>query len=105
MEAEKCIICGLKTTEGRQVCRICEKALEPYKEQLTAAYNRTPVEYRGDKYGCISAFIIRFRVGSRIPIKDRCIFQVELMSGRSTSVTIADPTEVKVLKDWRATNE
>ena len=100
MEAEKCIICGLKTTEGRQVCRICEKALEPYKEQLTAAFNRTPVEYRGVKYGCISAFIIRFRVGSRIPTRKRCIFQAELMSGKTDSVIYADPKEVKVLKEF-----
>lgn len=99
MEAEKCIICGLNT-EGGNICLVCEKDISPYKEQLTAAYNRTPVEYRGVKYGCISAFIIRFRAGSRIPIKKRCIFQAELMSGKTDSVIYADPKEVKVLKEF-----
>ena len=95
MDADKCILCGLKVTEGRQICRICEKSLAPYKEQFWAAFNRVPVEYDGDKYGCISAVVIRFRASTRVPIRRRCIIQVELMSGRAQSVVIADPKDVK----------
>lgn len=98
MDAENCLLCGLVTDEGRQICRICEKTIEPYKEQLWAAFNRVPVEYDGDKYGCISAVIIRFRASARAPIKRRCIIQAELMSGRAQSVVIVDPKDVKELK-------
>ena len=105
MDDKKCIICGLNADEGRQLCRICEKSLTPYKEQLAAAFKREPVEYEGDKYGCISAFIIRFRAASRAPLKKRCIFQVELMSAKTNSVIYADPEKVKIIKEWRPPNE
>lgn len=105
MDDNKCLLCGLPVEEGRQICPICERALAPHKELLWAAFNRVPVEFRGVKYGCISAFIFRMRVGIREPLKKRCIFQVELMSARAQCVTYADPNEVKVLKDWRPPNE
>ena len=105
MNDNKCLLCGLPTDETRQICLICEKSLEPHKELLWAAFNRVPVEFRGVNYGCISAFIFRTRVASRVPIKKRCIFQVELMSAKSHCIIYADPKEVKVLKDWRPPNE
>lgn len=106
MADNKCIICGLNMDEGRQICIFCEKDLLPYKEQLAAAFRREPVEYDGDKYGCISAFVIRFRAASRVPLKKRrCLYQVELMSARTNSVIYADPKEVKVIEEWRPPNE
>lgn len=105
MDDKKCLLCGLIVEEGRQICPICERSLAPYKEQLWAFFNRAPVEFRGSKYGCISAFIFRSRSVISKTIKKRCIFQVELMSANAQSVTIADPNEVTVLKDWRTSNE
>lgn len=99
MDGNKCIFCGLNTSEGRQVCLICENMLAPYKDILQATIDRTPVEYKGDKYGCISAVIIRTYVSPRVPIRKRFTIQAELMSARTNSVTIADPKEIKVLKE------
>lgn len=105
MSKEKCLLCGLDVDEGRQICPICERSIAPYKEQLRAAFNRVPVEFRGNKYGCISAFVIRFRSEVQKPLKRRCIFQVELMSANAQSVTVADPDDVNIIKDWRPPNE
>ena len=105
MDDKKCLLCGFPINEGDQICPICVRSLEPYKEQLWAAFNRVPVEFRGVKYGCISAFIFRMRAASRVPIKNRCVFQVELISAKSHCIIYADPKEVKVLKDWRPPNE
>ena len=101
MNDKKCLLCGLIVEEGRQICPICERSLAPYKEQLRAAFNRVPVEFGGNKYGCISAFVIRFRSEVCKPIKKRCIFQVELMSANAQSVIIADPNDVTVLKEYQ----
>lgn len=105
MDDKKCLLCGLIVDEGRQICPICERSLAPYKEQLWAFFNRVPVEFRGNKYGCISAFVLRSRAITRVAIKKRCIFQVELMSERSQSVVIADPDDVKIIEEWRPPNE
>lgn len=105
MNDKKCLLCGLPVDEGRQICPICERALTPYKEQLRAAFNRVPVEFGGNKYGCISAFVIRFRSEVRKPIKNRCIFQLELMSANAQSVIIADPNDVNIFEEWRPPNE
>ena len=105
MSDKKCLLCGLIVEEGRQICPVCERSLAPYKEQLWAAFNRVPVEFKGNKYGCISAFVIRFRSEVRQPIKKRCIFQVELMSAKAQSVIIADPNDVNIFEDWRPPNE
>ena len=96
MSASACIICNVNIPEGAQLCPSCEELLAPYSDHLRAMIRRQPVEHRGIKYGCISAFIIRGRVASRIPLKKPKV-QVELMSGRAQSVTIADPKEVKIL--------
>lgn len=105
MDAEKCLFCGVDIPEGRQICLICERGIAPYKNILRATLDRTPVEYRGEKYGCISAFIVRTRVASRVPIKKRYIIQAELMSARKNCIVYADPKEVTVLRDWRPPNE
>lgn len=105
MDGGKCLFCGVDITEGRQLCPICEKMLAPYKDILRAALHRTPVEYKGDKYGCISAFIIRTRASHLAGLKKRYIIQVELMSSRTHSVIYADPKEITVLRDWRPANE
>ena len=69
-------------------------------ELLRAAIDRTPVEFKGLKFGCISAFTIRTRSMVRTALKVPYIIQVELMSKNSQSVTIADPKEVNVLKEY-----
>ena len=92
-----CIICGVDIPEGAQLCNDCEKLLSPHRDLLTAMLRRKPVEHNGIKYGCISAFIIRCRLSTRGRLK-KPIVQVELMSGRTNSITIADPKEVKVLE-------
>ena len=101
MSDKKCLLCGLIIGEGRQICILCERSLTPYTEQLRAAFNRDPVEFRGNKYGCISAFVIRFRSEVQKPLKRRCILQFELMSATAQSVTVADPNEVTVLKEYQ----
>ena len=105
MDDGKCLFCGVDIPEGRQVCPVCERMLAPYKDILRATLDRSPVEYRGDKYGCISAFIIRTRISHRKALKKQYIIQVELMSSRAHSLTYADPKEVTVLRDWRPPNE
>lgn len=105
MKAANCLFCSADITEGRQLCPICERVLAPYKDILRAALDRTPVEFRGDKYGCISAFIIRTRASHLKGLKKRYIIQVELMSSRTHSVIYADPKEITVLRDWRPPNE
>lgn len=92
MSAEKYTLCGVEL-DAHDV------------ELLQAAIDRTPVEHNGIKYGCISAFTIRTRALHRNAFKVPYIVQVELMSGRTQSVTIADPKDVTVLKDWRSSNE
>ena len=88
MSAEEYTLCGVEL-DAHDV------------ELLQAALDKTPVEHRGIKYGCISAFAIRTRALNRSALKVPYIVQVELMSGRTQSVTIADPKEVTVLNDWR----
>lgn len=92
-----CVICGNGIPEKMQVCKNCEAKFAPHSDIINAMIAQRPVQYKGIKYGCISAFIIRTRSLARIPIKTSYILQVELMSGTSNSVIIADPKEVKVL--------
>lgn len=93
------------------ILKICGVELDAHDvELLEAALKRTPAEHKGIKYGCISALTIRTRVSHRTAIyrkgeKVPYIIQVELMSAKTQSVTIADPKEVTVLKDWRPANE
>lgn len=92
-----CIICGNKIPDNLQVCKPCEAKFAPYTDVINAAICQKPVEHKGIKYGCISAFIIRTRSSSRISLKGAYILQVELMSAKTRSVTIADPKEIKIL--------
>jgi len=106
MTADSCIICGEYIPEGRQICPQCEAKYTTPDQELLKAFNEgTPVESKGIKYGCISALIIRKRVSYKQALKVPHIVQVELMSARTQSVTIAAPKDVKVLKDWRRPNE
>ena len=106
MSAEKCIICGADIPEGRQVCPQCIEKYTPPDQELLRAFNEgLPVESKGVKYGCISALIIRKRVSYKQRLKMPHIVQLELMSARTQSVTIAAPKDVKVLGDWRTRNE
>lgn len=100
MSAGKCLICGADISAGELTCAECAEQFEPDKEILQAMLDRVPVECKGVKYGCISAYIIRTRVSFRVPLKKRYITQVELMSARTQSVTIAAPKEVKVLREF-----
>lgn len=95
-----CIICNVTLPEGGQLCPNCEKLLAPYKDILQGMLRRKPVEHKGIKYGCISAFIIRGRVSTRGRLK-KPIVQVELMSARTNSVTIVDPKEVKIIEVFK----
>ena len=102
MDGEKCIVCGADIPEGRQICPQCvEKYTTPDNELLDAFNRGLPVESKGVKYGCISALIIRKRVSYKKALRVPHIVQLELMSARTQSVTIAAPKDVKVLKDWR----
>lgn len=95
--SDTCVICGAAIPEGRQICLLCEFKFEPNKEIINAMITEKPILYKGEKYGCISAFIIRKRaIISRKP-KNQYILQVELMSKNKNSCVIADPQEVKVL--------
>lgn len=105
MEAEKCLFCGADIPEGQQICPQCEKKYTPPDQELLRAFDEgRPVEYKGVKYGCISALIIRKRAIHRSKLPVSHIVQVELMSGRTNSVIIAAPKDVTVLKDWRGNN-
>lgn len=113
MSAEKCVSCGAEIPEGRQVCPVCSaimigdgeaatKALcemlpAEHGEILKAMFERVPVMHDGIKYGCISAFTIRTRYSHLVAMKKLYISQVELMSVRARSVTIAPPKDVKIL--------
>ena len=98
MSVGTCIICGEATLEGREVCPYCEHKFAPHADIMNAMLKQKPVEYEGIKYGCISAFIIRTRVSHTCKMKTPYILQVELMSKRTHSVTIADPQKVKILE-------
>ena len=80
------------------MCRGCKEKFEPNAEILNAAINKLPVEHDGIKYGCISAFVIRFRMSHLCELKEPYILRVELMSKRGC-VVIADPKEVKIIKE------
>lgn len=92
-----CIICGNMIPDNLQVCKACEARFAPHTDIINAAIAQKPVEYKGIKYGCISAFIIRTRASTLVSLKGGVILQVELMSANTRSVTIADPKEVKIL--------
>lgn len=108
----KCGVCGTENAEGLcPVCAayalhdgegmaraICEKLPEEYGEILAAMFEKLPVEYKGRKFGCISAFTIRTRVSVTHALRVPFIYQVELMSGRGHCVEIANPSEIKILR-------
>ncbi len=100
MSGATCVICGATVDEGRQVCTPCAKILAPHADILSAMFRKYPVEYRGLKYGCISAFTLRARSSFLNKQLKPLILQVELMSNRGC-VVIADPKEVKILKEWQ----
>lgn len=100
MSGASCIICAANIPEGAQTCPRCASIFEPYKDLMNAMYYRTPVEYNGVKYGCISAFIIRARACIYKPQERPYVVQVELMSGKGRNITIADPNKIKVLEAW-----
>lgn len=68
---------------------------------MAAALNKSPVEYDGIKYGCISAFTVRFRSTRLYALKTDYVLQVELMSGKQNSIVIANPKDVKILTDYK----
>ena len=80
---------------------LCEKLPEDHGEILRAMLEKRPVEYKGIKYGCISAFTIRARAIATRRLEKPYIYQVELMSARQNSIAIADPKDVKIL--WEVT--
>ena len=80
---------------------LCEKLPEDHGEILRAMLEKRPVEYKGIKYGCISAFTIRARAIATRRLEKPSIYQVELMSARQNSIAIADPKDVKIL--WEVT--
>lgn len=99
----RCIMCGVSAVEdGWKVCPTCARRFFDENEKILAAmFKKVPVEHRGIKYGCVSAFIIRVRSSCTRPLKVPRLFQAELMSGSRGSVTIADPKEVKVLNEYK----
>lgn len=99
MSVETCIICGEVIPEGRQICPRCEEIFAP-TDIVEAMLKQYPVEYEGIKYGCISALTIRTRVSPLIRRTKPYYLEVELMSGRANSVTIADPDKIKILKEF-----
>lgn len=105
MSVPRCLICGGDHPERRDLCNACAEVMEANKGIIEAMRQRLPVEHEGIKYGCISAFIVRTRASHLEPLKQRYALQVELMSANSHSKTIADPKEVKVLKDYRKERE
>lgn len=105
MSGARCLICGATVPEDRQVCPRCAEIFEPCAEIMAAALNKSPVEYDGIKYGCISAFTVRFR-SSRIytlnyVLNVDYVLQVELMSGKQNSIVIANPKDVKILTEYK----
>ena len=97
-----CIMCAAAVTDGGKVCPRCARAFFDENEKiLKAMFSRKPVEHRGIKYGCVSAFIIRVRSCCNMAMNKPRIYQAELMSGSKGSVTIADPKEVNILEDFK----
>lgn len=94
-----CIICGAKT-EGQQTCERCAEILKENADIVAAMFNKTPVEYEGMTYGCVSAFTIRARASHIYKLNEPYILQVELMSKRGC-VIIADPKKIKVLREGK----
>lgn len=101
MSGETCIICGATIPEGRQVCPRCEDVFAPNMDIINAMFNKTPVEYEGIKYGCISAFAIRVRVSHIYAMKEPYIAQVELLSRARGCAVWAEPRKIKILKEGR----
>lgn len=101
MSGARCLICGASLPEGRQVCPRCAEIFEPCADIMAAALNKSPVEYDGIKYGCVSAFTVRFRSSRIYSLKADYILQVELMSGKQNSITIANPKDVKILTEYK----
>lgn len=101
MSGARCLICGATVPEGRQVCPRCAEIFEPCADIMAAALNKSPVEYDGIKYGCISAFTVRFRSTRLYALKTDYVLQVELMSGKQNSIVIANPKDVKILTDYK----
>lgn len=99
MSVGACVICGGIIPAEWQVCPSCAGKFEPNAAIVNAMLTNTPVEYNGEKWGCISALIIRARSSHlRTHNKKRYTVQVELMSKNRHCVTIADPQEIKILE-------
>ena len=93
---DNCLFCGATLPEGYgQVCSACAEKFTPNSDVLKAMLRQYPVEYKGVKYGCISAVTVRVRA-SHLKRLNKPIIQVELMS-KYGSVVICDPKDVKIL--------
>lgn len=100
MSGARCLICGAELRdEAQQMCTSCEFIFKPYAHLFGAMLKKYPVESKGIKYGCISAFIVRTRVSANFTRRESFIIQCELMSNKN-SVTLADPKDVTILKGW-----
>lgn len=100
MNVQTCAICGGENPEGLKMCVSCLEKFSPPVEILQAMLKGYPAESEGIKYGCISAFTIRTRANHMKSMRGRHITQVELMSGKTHSITTADPQRVKILKEF-----
>ena len=98
MSGASCIICGEAIPEGLQVCSRCEGIFSEHKDVLKAMFNKTPVNYDGLNYGCISAFTIRTRVSHIHPMKEPYIVQAELLSRARGCAVWVDPKKIKILE-------
>lgn len=98
MSVGACVICGGIIPAEWQVCPSCAEKFEPNAHIVNAMLNNLPVEYKGEKWGCISALIIRTRASHLRAPYTRYTVQVELMSKNRHCVTIADPKYIKILE-------
>ena len=66
----------------------------PTSEQIKAVmFNRTPVEYEGNEYARITAYI--YRISERDAYgKSRTFMQAELLSNTGNSVVIVNPNKI-----------
>lgn len=101
MNGQTCAICGGENPEGRKMCVSCLEKFSPPVEILQAMLKGYPVESEGIKYGCVSAFTIRTRISHTKSMRGAYLTQVELMSGKTHSVTIADPQRIEILKEYK----
>jgi len=100
MEKNKCLICRAIIPADHELCKTCAEIMEENAEIINAMRHCLPVEHKGIKYGCISAFTIRVRASHLNSLRrKKYVLQVELLS-KNSSLTIADPKEINVLKEF-----